>query len=378
MKQDKKDKLSELEKTKEEAERVKAEKKALKEDIEAVENQALEVYRQIEEEEKRKKAELEAAKTREEAASTFQQIDSNQDGFVEILELQTRQTFDKDKNGEVSLEEAKFFLNQQDALDFDKFLTEAWPNIKPYLMMDAGLFKPPDATTQSASEAEDLETEQETPEHEAEQNEEEKEDTDGEEEDTDEEEEDEEEPYAPEEQVDEPPTKSSKYDEETQKLVDQATLARSEYSEAERAVRDIDTEIRNIHEYLEKDFGPDEEFATLEGECFEYTDHEYIYKLCPFDKTTQQPKSSSSETRLGIWGRWNGPDDSKYDVMLYDRGQSCWNGPQRSTKVTIVCGTENKVTSVSEPNKCEYSFEFTTPAACREMTSVEDEVHDEL
>lgn len=144
-------------------------------------------------------------------------------------------------------------------------------------------------------------------------------------------------------------------------------------------MKDIQNEIKDIEEYLELDFGSDEEFATLRGQCFEYTDHEYIYKLCPFDKTLQQPKSSSLETRLGVWADWAGPEENKYEVMLFEKGQSCWNGPQRSTRVQVSCGSENKVTSVSEPNRCEYSFDFITPAACREIgLDSNDDVHDEL
>ncbi|RZC36903.1 PRKCSH-like domain containing protein, partial [Asbolus verrucosus] len=100
LKEEKKEKLEQLQKSKEEAERVKSEKQTLKDEIEILENKALEHYRQLEEQEKQLKAEAEAAKNREEAVDTFNKFDSNQDGVVDISELQTRQTFDKDKNGE--------------------------------------------------------------------------------------------------------------------------------------------------------------------------------------------------------------------------------------------------------------------------------------
>lgn len=285
--------------------------------------------------------------------------------MVDIAELQTRQSFDKDGNGEVSEEEAKFFLFNQDSADLETFISNCWRDIKPYLMKDAGMFQtPPSGNEEEAqTEADDM---QDSDEHDEEAH------------DDDEEEEEDHEPEAQEEEHHEETT-TVPYDDETQKIVERARYARDEYNAADRQVRNIQSEIDSIQSYLNKDFGPEEEYATLQGECFKYEDHEYVYKLCPFDKTSQMPKSTSTETRLGTWSRWAGPEDDLYSVMLYANGQSCWNGPQRSTHVRIDCGGENKLTSVSEPNRCEYLFTFISPAACRDAPSdIREELHDEL
>lgn len=100
LKEDKRDKLADLHKRRTEAEKIKIEKEQLKKDAESLEGSALEKYRKIEEEEKRKRDEEEAAKNRAEALETFDKFDSNKDGKIELSEIQTRQSFDKDRNGE--------------------------------------------------------------------------------------------------------------------------------------------------------------------------------------------------------------------------------------------------------------------------------------
>lgn len=59
-------------------------------------------------------------------------------------------------------------------------------------------------------------------------------------------------------------TTSITYDDETQKLIEQANNARTEYQDADQQVRDIENEAKSIEEYMEKDFGPEEEYAVLQ------------------------------------------------------------------------------------------------------------------
>eukprot|EP00118_Oscarella_pearsei_P022741 m.266069 g.266069 ORF g.266069 m.266069 type:complete len:317 (+) comp40496_c1_seq7:26926-27876(+) len=161
------------------------------------------------------------------------------------------------------------------------------------------------------------------------------------------------------------------FNEDTKVLIDAASKAADDHSAKDREKADRERDLSDVERELSVDLGPDEEFFPLQGHCYEFTEREYIYKLCPFEKMTQRSKHGGSETNLGTWGKWTG-DTSKYDKMLYDNGEKCWNGPERSASVSVKCGIANELLSSSEPNRCEYAMDFLTPAACRHSG------HDEL
>ncbi|KAG7198189.1 hypothetical protein KM043_005603 [Ampulex compressa] len=339
----------------EEAELAKKEKELLKNRAEEKENAALEKYKPVEPEQTAPEETEEERELQEsEAEDFFKFLDSDSSGTITIAEMQTRVTFDKDRNGEVSEEEAMFFLNNKKEINQEEFIEFAWATVKPFLMMEQGMFKPAD----HKEEVEPHEATEELPDHD-------KEEDDGAEEETTTEEH---EKQAEDTQV--------QYDEETQALIDEATNARERFQEAEKSCNELLTEIRKLEEKIDRDYGPEQEFTILDGECFEYSDLEYIYTLCLFGKATQRSKSGGSDINLGHWNEWSGPEGHKYSKMKYDRGLACWNGPSRSTMVNLVCGKENKLLSVTEPSRCEYAMEFSTPALCSPI--VEGDAHDEL
>ncbi|KAK7508152.1 hypothetical protein BaRGS_00000391 [Batillaria attramentaria] len=347
-KDEKRARLSELEKEMAELTSARDDLQQKKDEAEAPEKEAKERHEKAWEE---YKAERQAEKDRVAAIHAFAELDINSDRRVDLVEMQRHMEFDIDSDGTVSDEEAREYLDDSDSVELEKFQERIWANIKD-------IYKPPQEAMEEGERQPSEQPEAVTPPPPPPQEEGKGED------DT--------KPAEEEEKM--PP-----YDEETQKLIDAADAARKEYNDADQKVRDAENEINGLKKYLEVDYGPDEEFSSLRGQCFEYTDREYTYKLCPFDRAVQKPKAGGIETSLGKWGHWYGPEEDKYDAMKYENGQSCWNGPNRSCHVNLHCGTENKLTGASEPSRCEYQFEFTTPARCsRPQPEPKEHVHEDL
>ncbi|PIN97507.1 hypothetical protein AB205_0104730 [Aquarana catesbeiana] len=144
------------------------------------------------------------------------------------------------------------------------------------------------------------------------------------------------------------------YDDATQQLIDAAEVVRNEYESASKSLREIEDTIRNLEKEISLDFGSQGEFSYLYGQCYELSTPE-------------------------IWNTWAGPENDKFSAMKYDQGTGCWQGPNRSTLVKLLCGKETVVTSTSEPSRCEYLMEFYTPAACQQPAEIpQPEEHDEL
>lgn len=309
--------------------------------------------RKWEEEKEAKKA----ASLREKAKYGFDQLDMNSDGFVSLDELRTRYELDDNGDGEVSEEEALAYSDNLVSLTFEAFYPSVWDQIGDKCQFN----QPPPAT-----EAPPQETNQEEEEGNSEEEE-------GDEEDEEEEEEDEEDEEHHEEPSD--TEELPEYDEATSALIATANAARDEFREADNKKRDIERDVSDLKKYLEIDYGPEREFSPLYDQCYDYTDREYTYKMCGFKKVTQISKNGGRETSLGTWGKWNGPSDNPYSVMVYEDGEKCWNGPSRSATIKIICGLEDKLLSASEPNRCEYAMDFSTPAIC---TPIAGNAHEEL
>ncbi|XP_064604900.1 glucosidase 2 subunit beta-like isoform X2 [Liolophura sinensis] len=347
-KEEKKARLVQLEGDRDKMDAKRNDLEARKNEAEAPEKEAKDRHQAAWEAEKAKR---QSEKEQSKAEAAFNEMDLNKDNVVDLLEVVAHTEFDIDGNGVVSDDEAKEYMEEQDQVDLTTFVEKMWPSIKD-IYRPLSEAKPPGTESPEDQEVAPPAGDIPPPED----IKEEARGDDGKKEEAEEE-------------------KMPDYNEETKLLIQVADEARNNFNEADEELKKLDKEISDIKGFLELDLGPNAEFYFLREKCYEMTDREYVYKLCPFDKATQRQKSGGAETTLGNWGHWSGPADNVYSSMKYDRGQHCWNGPDRSVEVILRCGLENMLTGASEPNRCEYQFIFTTPAVCSQSTMSDDATH---
>lgn len=134
--------------------------------------------------------------------------------------------------------------------------------------------------------------------------------------------------------------------------------ANNAYETASSRVYALKSEREGLETKINRSYGPDDVFAQLVDRCVEAHVDKYVYKVCPFHQAEQL--EGGHGPRLGTW---KGFDDSG-EHMLFDDGDVCWQGPNRSMTVRIHCGATETLTKVAEPSRCEYTAEMTTPAVC--------------
>lgn len=166
--------------------------------------------------------------------------------------------------------------------------------------------------------------------------------------------------------------------------ISDAAYVRKEYDESSDKLSKLSSRISTLSKKVKLDFGPEKEFFSFYGRCFEGKENKYTYKVCPYKQASQV--EGHSTTRLGNWDKF----EDSYRTMLFSNGDHCWNGPDRSLKVRLRCGLKNEITDVDEPSRCEYVAILSTPALCTEekmkelqnklakLNSELPEKHDEL
>jgi Glucosidase II beta subunit-like protein len=141
----------------------------------------------------------------------------------------------------------------------------------------------------------------------------------------------------------------------------------SHRSELETSKSSLESNIRSLEDKIG---GRDQsdtlksELHALKNSCFTVTEGKYDYEVCIHGQATQKDKGASYGTSLGNWRGMSIDEESGERVMLWENGQQCWNGPQRSAKVFVRCGAETKLLSADEPNTCAYVLEMESHIAC--------------
>ncbi|KAK6456371.1 glucosidase II beta subunit-like-domain-containing protein [Scheffersomyces xylosifermentans] len=146
---------------------------------------------------------------------------------------------------------------------------------------------------------------------------------------------------------------------EEKKPAKSATEYNEEIESLEKEIKSIESEISIYEEDLAKDYGAKDILRAVASKRVNGKIGEYSYSLGFTDSISQDGVLIGSFVEF------------KDNKLIYKHGAKCWNGPSRSADVELICGPQNKLLTVSEPEKCEYLFELITPIVCENFTEEE-------
>lgn len=144
---------------------------------------------------------------------------------------------------------------------------------------------------------------------------------------------------------------------ESAALTEKRNAQTSQQYEVDAATRQLG-ELRDDLARGAEHYGEGEMYRAVKGECFESRIGEYDYEVC-LHQSLAQKSANSGSTSVGVFSRIDSNGD-----LLFENGARCWNGPERSGRVTLECGDRNELVSVREAQKCEYVLHVKSPAAC--------------
>lgn len=118
--------------------------------------------------------------------------------------------------------------------------------------------------------------------------------------------------------------------------------------------------LKKTREVLENDltgdYGVDEIFRGILGQWVTSKIGGYNYKVGLLTSVYQDGNL------LGQFSHY------KNGKLYYDKGHRCWNGPLRLTVVSFTCSDKQQILSISEPEKCEYHIQISSPVACQDIS----------
>lgn len=158
----------------------------------------------------------------------------------------------------------------------------------------------------------------------------------------------------------------------------QVRKARDALEDAESTLSSLQSDLESHKASLTKDYWHDDVFRALDGSCVSTEAGEYTYELCWMKSASQKSRKTGMSVGLGNFGKFSTEvvqdispahpgklvEDERL-VLQYSDGHYCWNGPNRSIKVIVECGEENRVLKVWEAEICVYSMRASSPAVCK-------------
>lgn len=145
------------------------------------------------------------------------------------------------------------------------------------------------------------------------------------------------------------------------------------------------THLRNeelkVHQKPSNFSGP-QFLKVLSEKCYNFSTEKYRFELCPFFNVTQHETSNlwnAYKGFIGSWLHWK-IEDNKFVAMVFANGDSCGD-VEREATVYLHCGTTDGILNVTEPEKCNYRLDFSTPFFCTENSllvypTLEEELRD--